>query len=791
MLKNYLLVALRSFRKQKVYGVVNMVGLTIALAVAILAIIFIRHELSYDTWLPGYENIYKVYRQWEPGRGTGHTPSPLAEVLRMDFPEVQYATGAYEYEDVLVSTADRQKSLYIKNAAFADSSFLQVLPFPLKYGDAATALQQPLSALLSNELAHTLFGQENPVGKVIVFNNSTDFQVTGVLEPNAGNSHFQADIILRDTTFIGDNWSGNNLATFVALHKGADIAALEKKITANINPRIKAEINDIWDKYPDWRLQSWSAIHLNEAHVSVPYTGKGSMRMVYIIGLVALVVLAIATINYINLATAQATRRALEVGVRKVTGATHQQLIGQFLAEAWIQALIALPLAMLLADLVLPAFNSIINRELVLDWATWKALSVYLLVLVTVLGLLAGAYPALFLSAYHPSEVLKGQWLRKDRGRLLRHGMVVTQFTGAMVVAIVMFFIYWQVQYMQQQELGFQPEQVLVVKANTSQTYQKIKALKQQLLQSTHINSISATSTMPGERTPDYSFHIEGEQNDPSVDIYFTDAEYMDVLGLTMKQGRFLSDADTTANTFVVNEAFVKEYNLKDPIGHHIKFSGMDEPGEIIGVMQDFHVFSLTQQIEPLVISGAISQVVGGWIGDVAFQVSSQDMHSTLAEIEQFWKQIEPEHPMRYTFLDDDFSRLYTAQQQLGQTLLYATLLTLLIAIMGLFGLASYMAEQRTKEIGVRKVLGASVPQIVVLMGKDFLKLVLIADAIAVPIAFWLAKSWLSGFAYHMNMTWLPFVLVILLAVLIAFLTVSMRAIRAAKVNPVESLRSE
>ncbi len=791
MLKNYLLVALRSFNKQKVYALVNLTGLTIAIAVAILAVVFIRHELNYDVWVPNQENIYKVYRNWENSGGSAWTPYPLAEVLRNEFPEIQSATRVENTGEVLIATEDQQKSIYAKDAISTDSSFLQVLPFPLQAGDPETALQPPFSAILSHTLAENLFGNENPIGKIIVFNDDTDYQVTGVLEPYQGNTHLDTDIILRDTTYAGGSWSGNSPAAYVALAEGADIPFLEQKITDNITPRIKAEVGDSWKKFPDWKLQALTAIHLNEANVHGPFVGEGRVRTVYIIGIVAVLVLTIASINYMNLATAQATRRAREVGVRKVTGASNQQLIRQFLAEATLQAFIALPLAMILADFTLPAFKMVVNRDLVLNWFVWRDLSGYLLVLVSLLGILSGSYPAFFLAAYRPTDVLKGQWLRKDKGKVLRNGMVVVQFTGAMVAAIVMFFIYQQVQFMQTQELGFQPEQVMVIKTNTNQTYQKVEAMKQQLLQNSHIRGISGTTTLPGQQESDYAFKVGGFEEDQFIDIYFTDADYTETLGLTLKEGRFLSPADTTPNTFVVNESFVKEFHLEDPIGHPLTFSMMETTGTIIGVIEDFHYHSLEENISPLAISGAIDSMRGGWIHNVAVRLSTQDIQSTIAEVETFWKQIEPAHPMRYTFLDDDFAGLYAEQERLGKTLLYATLLTLLIAALGLFGLASYMAEQRIKEIGVRKVLGASVQEIVLLMGKDFLKLVLIAGLVAAPIAFWLAQRWLSGFAYRMDMTVFPFVLVILLAVLVAFLTVSSRAIRAARVNPVESLRSE
>ncbi|WPP48465.1 ABC transporter permease [Catalinimonas niigatensis] len=792
MFRNYITIALRSFKRQKVYSLVNLTGLTLAISVAILAIVFIRHELSYNRWIPNAENIYQVYRQFDPGYGTAYTPMPLAEALRNDFPEVAHATRMKEMGEVLLATTDQQKSLYVQHAISADSSFLKVFPFSLKYGNAETAMESPSAALISEALAQSMFGNEDPVGKILLFNDETDFQVTGVLEAFQGNTHFDVDIVMQDTMQVG-SWTGNWPATYVTLHDGVAVADFEQKMTADFTPRIKALVGDSWDKLPDWRLQQLADIHLDKDHVQVggPFTGEGNLRTLYIIGIVALLILVIASINYMNLATAQAARRAREVGVRKVTGATHRQLVGQFLSEATLQALIALPLSIALSGLILPAFETIVNRDLILGWEVWQSISPYLLMIVLVLGLLSGSYPAFFLAAYRPTDVLKGQWLRKDKGRVLRNGMVIAQFTGAMVAAIVMFFIYQQVQYMQAQELGFQAEQVLVIKANTRQTYEKVLATKQELLRNANVQSISASSTVPGQFHSDYAFQLEGKESDRFVNIYFTDADFADALDLKIKEGRFLGPADTTVRTFVVNEAFVKEHGLQEPIGHMIKFSSEDEQGQIIGVVEDFHYRSLEKRIEPLTFSGAVQPMRGGWVENVAVRLSSQNIRSTIADIEQYWKQVEPAHPIRYTFLDEDFSELYAEQERLGKTLLYATLLTLLIATLGLFALASYMAEQRVKEIGLRKVLGASVQQLVMLMGKDFLKLVLIAGIVAAPIAFWLTDQWLTSFPYRMDMSMLPFLLVIGIALLVAFVTVSSKAIQAAHANPVDSLKNE
>jgi len=794
MLKNYLLVALRSFYKQKTYSLVNLTGLVLALAVGILAILYIRHELSYEKEISNQENIYKVYRQWEKGSGNGYTPNPLAPMLPGTFPEIAYATQFLGGENVLVSHGE--KSLYAKKIVITDSLFLKVIPFPLLQGDAATALALPHSALITPKLANNFFGEEDHMGKTIRFNDDFDLQVTGILG-KPGNTHLKADIYLTDPgSFPTTSWTGNNPMTYVSLNKASSIPALEEKMTQELNKYIKKDVESSginYKKFPDWRLQPLQDVHLNTSRVSGYHGGRGSVRNLYIIGIVALVVLLIASINYMNLATAQATQRAREVGVRKVTGATQRQLVVQFLTEATLQTLVALPFAILLTELVFPAFEMMVGRDLTLNTEIWFSLSGYLLVLMLLFGLLSGSYPAFFLSAYRPTDVLKGQWLRKDKGKLLRHGMVVTQFTGAMVAAIVMFFIYQQVEFMQNQELGFEPEQVVVVEINTTEAVKNLEAVKPKLLQQPGIQSIATTSALPGNSTSNYGFEIGGIEEMKSVNIVFTEPDFMETIGFQMAEGRFFSPdiASDSVDAYVVNEAFVRKYELKEPIGHPIRLTAAhNKPyGTIIGVVKDFHFNSLAHEIEPVVFQNTYRYVYRPYF--VVIKINPQNIKSTINTIEQYWKQIEPAHPIRYSFLDQDFAGLYAEQERLGKTLLYATILTLLIAVLGLFGLASYMAEQRTKEIGVRKVLGASVWQIVDLLGTDFLKLVGIAGIISIPLSVWLTHAWLNDFAYKTEITALPFVITILLAVSVALITVSSRTLRAALVNPVKSLRSE
>lgn len=792
MLKNYLTIALRNFGKHRVYTLLNISGLAVSLAVATLIMLYVGHEQSYDRWIPNSENIFRVYRYWAP-YGSAWTPPPLAHTIKQQFPEIGAATKLNNYGQVLLTTEEK-KSLYTPLAVSTDSSFLKVFSFTLLHGDIKTALLQPYSALLTNELAQRLYGNENPVGQTIRVNDKTDYKITGVLAPFPGKTHLEAEIYFTDPEAYFYAWDGNSPTTYVALHPQTNISQLEGKVTQLVNAYVKEErikYNTKLGELPQWRFQPVDAVHLHSTQMNGPFTVKGDYRDLIILGTVAIIVLIIASINYMNLATAQAAKRAREVGVRKVTGATKRELIIQFLTESTLQSLASLPFVVILASLFLPAFNAVIERNLVLGWNEWMNIGGYLLILVLALGLLSGVYPAFFLSSYRPAEVLKGNALRRDRGQFLRRGLVVVQFSLAITVAIVMSFIYQQVQYMQNQELGFESEQTLVVRINKAEAVDHIQALKSEMLQNPRIAGVTTASSLPGTFAPDNMFKLAGEDEDHLAHMFWVDPDYVKTLGLQMAQGKFFSwqdYTDTTGRSFVVNEAFVREYKLKNPVGHQMGFSGQEKLGTIIGVVKDFHFQSLESKIAPLILIGNVKSREAEY---AAIRMASQDIRSTVAFIEKLWKKVEPAHPIQYTFLDDDFAKLYDNQTRLGQTLLYTTCLTIFIAALGLFGLASFMAEQRVKEIGVRKVLGASVSQIVLLLGKDFLKLVFVGGVIAVPVALWITNEWLTNFAYQIPITATPFLLAIALSLLIAALTVSGRAIKAALMNPVKSLRNE
>jgi putative ABC transport system permease protein len=792
MLKNYLTIAFRNFRKHRVYTLLNVSGLAVSLAVATLIMLYVKQEHSYDQWVPNAENVFRVYRYWAP-YGSAWTPPPLAHTIKQEFGEIQASTGLSNAGKVLITT-EFSKSLYTPLAASTDSSFLEVFKLPLVHGQAETALHQPYSVVLTSELAYRLYGNSNPVGQTLRINDEKDYKITGVLAPYAGKTHLEAELYFTDPDSYYYSWEGNNPSTYVALHPQANLTQLEEKVTALINKFIVEErkkYNTNIDGLPQWRFQPVTDVHLYSTHMNGPFTIKGDYRNSIILGTVAIVILLIASINYMNLATAQAGKRAKEVGVRKVSGANRGELVLQFLAESGLQSLTAIPLVILLATLFLPAFNIVTDRNLALGWNEWLQVGGYLVALVLVLGLLSGLYPAFFLSSYRPVEVLKGKFSHQRRGQFLREGLVVLQFAMAITVAIVMTFIYRQVQYMQEQELGFASDQTLVVRINTPEAVDKIQALKGEMQQNPHITSVTTASSLPGTFAPDNMFKLAGEQEDHLAYMYWVDPDFVKTLSLQLTQGQFFSQqdyTDTSGRSFVVNEAFVREYKLKNPVGHQMGFSGQEKLGTIIGVVKDFHFQSLASQIQPLIMIGNVKSRGAAY---AAIRMDTKNMRSTVAYIENLWKQVEPKHPIQYTFLDDDFARLYDDQARLGQTLLYTTLLTIFIAALGLFGLASFMAEQRVKEIGVRKVLGASVSQLVLLLGKDFLKLVFIAGLVAVPFAIWITKEWLSNFAYSIPISVMPFVLAIGVSLLIAALTVSGRAIKAALINPVKSLRNE
>jgi len=791
MLRNYIKIAWRDLKYNRRYAIINILGLALGMSVVLLIAVFIRHEKSYDKWITDNDNIYRAYRYWAKTDGnTVWTPSLMAQKLMSDFPEVESASGLGPYGEGLLEIK-REKN-YV-DVASVDSTFFQSIPLPFLHGDRNTALLLPKSIVISDNLSKRLFGaQFNPVGEVVSFNNENDFVISGVLDLSGKNTHLQYDVF-APFTWSSPSFTGNNRATYVRVKPGTVISEFEDKITKTLNSLIEQEYVEMGytptaNDYPKWKLQRLDAVHLNASNFSFLGLSGGNPRTLNIYLIIAILVLSVAIINYVNLATTRATKRKKEVGVRKVSGAIRSQLVGQFLTESVLQSVIAGMFAIAIANLLLPIFNTITDRELGLLAADNWMILIAALLLAIVVGVVAGYYPAAVVSSFRPVQAFKGKSKHGSGDSKLRKVLVAGQFTVTIALLASMAFVFRQIQFMQGYELNFNPEQVMVIPLNESGTHRTIKKLKSGLLTIPGVQSVSTTSAIPGRSLADWGMLIEGHTEGVSPHVMFTGTDFASTLGLEIVQGRFLSDAVSadSINNFVVNEAFIDQYNVVDPvIGAKIKFTGDEQYGRIIGIVQDFHYQGLSRPINPLIINGLHNR----WYTVV--KLSTAQLSSSVAAIQDFWSNIEPTHPMRYSFLDDSFNEQYAEQQRFGKTLLYATLLTIFIAILGVIGLSAFTVERRTKEIGIRKVLGASVGSIVGLLSKEFLLLVLLSFVIAVPVAWYAIDTWLQDFAYRVNISWWVFVLTGAAVSAVVLTTVSIQSLQAATTNPVDSLRNE
>ena len=789
MLKNNLKIAFRQIARNKIFASINILGLSLGIAVVILISVFIQHEFSYDKWIEDSDRTYRVYRQWVTGNKTVWAPSLLAQKMKNDFPEVEASSGYSPNGEILLEYAGRKQ--YVEETASIDSTFFEVIKLPFVAGNPQTAMDVPNSVVISRKLANIVFGDKDPLGEAVKLYGGDDYVITGIINKGSNHSHIKADLFIR-FQWYSEYWTGNNRATYVKLHPNASVPLLNEKLTTSISELVKQEFMAMnYEVKPDelalWKLQPFVDIHLNDQEFHFLGDSGGSMRSIYIYLLIGIIVLVVAIINYVNLATARASQRAKEVGVKKVAGAEKGQLTRQFVVEAILQSMIAAGFGMIIAEVLLPFFNTVVGRELSIlaGQAIWIIPGV--LILATFTGILAGVYPAFIMSSFRPALALKSSFLKAgDRG-VFRKVLVTTQFTVTIVLLIVMAFIYRQVQFMMDHDLGFQPEQVMTIPLNTEETHRKIERLSTRFQEVPGVEEISTASRFPGGMVPDWGMTLEGNDEVVNPHIIFSDHNYAHTLDIQIVEGRFMSPdiAGDSMNNFVVNEAFVRDFHIDEPIGKRLKFVSDSTYGQIVGVMKDFHYRGLETRIRPLVMNAYHDR----WV--LGVKVSTAELTKTIAKLEMLWQEIEPTHPMRYSFLDQDFASQYAEQQRFGQTMLYATLFTLLIALLGLFGLTAFNVERRTREIGIRKVLGASLGGIISLISKDFLRLAVMSIFIAIPLAYYLSGQWLQDFAYRTPLSWWIFALGGILTLIIGFLTVGLHSLKAGLANPVESLRNE
>lgn len=806
MIRNYLKIALRNLKRQKVSTSINVIGLAIGLATCILIMLYVQDEFSFDRYNEKADRIFRVgLKARLDGRNVG---GPMmgqnaARDLKQEFPEVLSAArtrGGNEFVSY-GTTAFRQDNLL-----FADSSFFDVFTIPFLKGNPRRALTEPNTVVLTEETAQKYFGNQDPIGKVLLFGNQKrPYRITGVVRKVPANSHFQFDMLAtlvgEDQNFDYAGWiSSINFQTYVLLPEHYDYKKLETKISRLAEKQIGSEIQQ-WlkitpkqfrEKGNDFGvfLEPLTEIHLYAR--AEPEKG-GTIMYVYVLIAIAAFMLLLACVNFMNLSTATAARRAREVGVRKVLGSVKGQLQQQFLIETFLLAMVALTVGVLLVALTLPLFNQLTGKNLTINLLTNPSVMAGLWSGTLLVGLLAGSYPAFYLSSFKPVLVLKGR-VTTGRGSFnLRSGLVVFQFFVTISMIIATVTADRQLRYMQAQKVGFDREQVLVIH-DTHMLGNNETVFRDKVVRSPQVVMGSISGQVPVGRSNMDNTTVRAKDNpDQGVmsRFYFVDPEYIPTLGMHVVQGRnFSKSFSTDSSGVILNETAVKALGWEqNPIGRELigytDGNGISVIYKVVGVVSDFHFESLRQKIGPL------AMFLGRNSGNVLVKTRAEKLPELLASLKQQWESFSPAAPFSYSFLGDRFEQVYVGEQKIEQVLTLFSSLTIFIACLGLFGLATYTAEQRTKEIGVRKVLGASVGSVVALLSQDFLKLILIALLLASPVAWWAMNQWLKDFAYKITLDWWIFALAGLLAVGVALLTVSFQSIKAGMMNPVKSLRSE
>jgi putative ABC transport system permease protein len=798
MLKNYIKVALRNMKRQKGYSLINILGLAIGLTCCLLILLYVQYERSYDRYHENADHIYRVVEELDFSGVKRHmaiTPAPFAPAMKNEFPEVKDAVrfmkGNFSEGKVLV--AHGRENYYEDKWFFADQSVFEIFTFPLIKGDAKSALKEPFTVVISEEKARKYFGDEDPIGKVLTLSDrysQSDFTVKGVLKNTPKNSHFRFDFLASFATIENlfpewvQNWFNHMYYSYMLLDENSSPEALERKFPGLILKHAGKEAQTALKPH----LQPLTAIHLH-SHLESEIEANSDAVYVYIFATVALFILMIACINFMNLATARSAYRTREVGMRKVVGARRSQLVRQFLGESVLFSFIALPLAVIMMELLLPAFRAFTDRDLGFNYLNnWPVIFV-LIGITLVVGCVSGIYPALFLSAFKPVKVLKGKSCSGSRGTVLRKGLIVFQFAVSIILIIATGIILSQVRYIRTTKLGFNKDQVIVLNIKDKELRTKYEVIKAELSKNPSVLNVTASSGIPGRISHHWFFRTEGLQEKkekPSMWVMMVDHDFIKTLGMEIVEGRDFSRSFTTdeKEAIILNESAVKKYGWGSPLGRNIKTENKD--GYVIGVVKDFHFKSFYQQIEPVMI-----YISPGYFEFISVRVAADKIPEAMAFIKKEWKELAPNRPLDYLFLNDDFDKVYRQEERAGKIFGYFSILAIFVACLGLFGLAAFTAEQRTKEIGIRKVLGATTLNIVTLLNKDFIKWVLVANLIAWPAAYYAMSRWLQSFAYRISIGWWMFLLAAVFVLVVAICTVGFQAAKAALANPSESLRYE
>ncbi len=795
------------------YSAIKIGGFAMGIAACLLIGLYIKDELSFDRSYPDADHIYRVVGYYNTDgkteKGTSW-PAPMGKTLKADFPEVEISgrlmpnslfdkAGSNE-----VRRADQVQNTYEQGFTYADQEMLDILQLPMVYGKRELALKEPLTMVISKRKADKYFPGKNPVGQVMYLNNdkTKPYTIGGVMQNIPSNSHlnkFDFFLTLKGVEFYNgeqNNWNASNYPDYIKLRPGTNIAAFEKRMTHNIVfnyylPVMKqGGMKDAEKEAAKFslRLQNVRDINLYSYDI-YDDTPHGDVRFIWLFGAVAGFILIIACINFVNLSTAKSANRAKEVGLRKAVGSYRSSLINQFLAESIVYSVLSFVIGIILAWALLPYFNILASKSLSMPWQEWWLMP-SLIAAAFAVGVVAGLYPAFYLSGFNPVQVLKGSISTGSKNSILRNSLVVFQFSASIILIISTVVIYNQMKFILNRKVGFDKDQVVVIQGTNTLGDNNVKSFKNELLKLSSVKNASISDYLPvtGTKRNGNTFYMEGRTKlDPGVSGQFwqIDDTYLKTMGMKLVEGRNFSYkmAADTQGSVIINQTLAKKLNLKNPIGAHIT-NGYNKM-TVIGVVEDFNFESMRGHIDPIILNFGLSPSI------VSVKVSGTDMKNTLANITALWTKYSPDQPIRYTFLDEQFANMYADVQRTGSIFTSFAVLAIIIACLGLFALSAFMAEQRSKEIGIRKVLGATVTNITGLLSIDFVKLVLIAIVIASPIAWWAMSKWLQDFAYRAPISWWIFVLSGVMAIVIALFTVSFQSIKAALMNPVKSLKSE
>jgi putative ABC transport system permease protein len=808
MIKNYLKIATRNLWNNKGFSAINIIGLAVGLATCLLMLFYVTDELGYDKYNEKADRIYRV--DGDIKFGGNHfvlavAPDPMGPVLKRDFPQVEQYVRFRGYGGLLVKKGSQ--NIAEDHVIYADSSLFDVFTLPMIQGDPKTALTEPKSIVITATTAKKYFNSTEVVGRNLIINDTDNFKITGVIKDVPSQSHFNFDFFVSLSTADEsrqNNWVSNNFNTYIVLRKGADPKKLESQFGAMVvkyvGPQVKQLMNITMDdfsksgNFDNYNLMPLTSIHLH-SNKAAELGVNSNIEFVYIFSFIAILILLIACVNFMNLSTARSSNRAKEVGVRKVLGSLRKNLVTQFLTESILISLLALIIAIGIAFLLLPYFNQLSGKQITMSVFSRPWLFPSLIILMLVVGVIAGSYPAFFLSAFNPVEVLKGKVAKGFKSNWLRSGLVVFQFFISIALIIGTIIIYNQLKYISNKDLGYNRNQVLIIK-NTYPLGNNAKTFKDEVSQILGVQKATMTGFLPTSEwrndSPLFPDATLDQKKAVSMQIWAVDENYVPTLDMRITKGRNFSKGYKTDSTgIILNESAAKLFGFNDPINKTLYYMNDFKNGKnltayhIVGIVKDFNFSSLREEVAPLAL------FLREQNGSISFRINTTNISGLIAQVENKWKTMASGQPFSYSFMDDDFNNIYKSEQQTGKIFISFAALAIFIACLGLFGLVTYAAEQRIKEIGIRKVLGASVGTIVSMLSRDFLKLIIIAAFIAFPVAWWAMNSWLHHFAYRISITWWVFAIAGGLALTIALLTVGFQAIKAAIANPVKSLRTE